>query len=353
MIEHKERPHDNLSTLWNSARPELKQTRKGAGMSETTGSSSLSKLALYGALLILIATIGYSVWRGRNSEGVPTTAPTKPGSVAGSGAAISSLEERTRKNPKDVEGWQLLGWSYFETGRYADAAHAYDKATQLAPEHAVYWSSLGEALVMADEHDPMPKAAAAAFDKAITLDAQDPRARYFVAVRKDLAGDHKGAVDDWLALLKDTPKDAPWESDLIRTIQQIGQINKIDVIGRLKLANEGRLAHIELPPGIAANASNSVAASAIPGPSRNDMAQAAKLPPGQQQEMVIAMVEGLETKLVKDPNNINGWIMLIRSRVTLGETAKAAAAFQKAVAANPSQKDRLVAEAQILRVPVR
>ena len=144
---------------------------------------------------------------------------------------------------------------------------------------------------MADEQDPMPKQAAEAFDKAIALDAKDPRARYFVAVRKDLAGDHQGAVNDWLALLKDTPKGAPWENDLIRTIEQVGKINNIDVAARVKSAADGRLPSVALPAEVAASAPDSVAAAPIPGPSRADMAAAAKLPAGQQQEMVLSMVE--------------------------------------------------------------
>ena len=53
------------------------------------------------------------------------------------------------------------------------------------------------------------------------------------------------------------------------------------------------------------------------------MAEAAKLPPGQQQQMVVSMVEGPEAKLATNPENVKGWIMLMRSRMTLGETAKA------------------------------
>lgn len=70
------------------------------------------------------------------------------------------------------------------------------------------------------------------------------------------------------------------------------------------------------------------------------MAEAAKLPPGQQQQMVVSMVEGLEAKLATNPENVNGWIMLMRSRMTLGETAKAASALKKAIAQNPGSQDR-------------
>ena len=82
---------------------------------------------------------------------------------------------------------------------------------------------------MASPRDPMPPAAAEAFDKAIALNPKDPRARYFMAVKKDIAGDHKGAIDEWFALLADTPQGAPWEADLRRTIEQVGKIHKIDL----------------------------------------------------------------------------------------------------------------------------
>jgi len=197
---------------------------------------------------------------------------------------------------------------------------------------------------MADESNPMPKAAKAAFDKAIILDPKDPRSRYFLAVSKDLDGDHKGAINDWLELLKDTPKDAPWESDLIRTVEQVGKIHKIDITESLASTQKIRASDLS-------GTLKSIAAAPIPGPSKADMAQAAKLPPGQQQQMVTSMVEGLEAKLAKNPKNVDGWIMLMRSRMTLGETAKAKAALTKSVASNPESRNKLLKEARILGVP--
>lgn len=317
-------------------------------MTESLEASKIPRAVLLGALIILVVAI--VVGASRNFGGVDekdnlaTLAANKNGEQ-GPEAVIAALQERTRKDPKDVEAWQLLGWSYFENGRYLDAASAYGKATVLEPNRAVYWSSLGEALVMADDKNPMPPAARSAFDRAVSLDPKDPRSRYFLAVNKDLDGDHAGAIADWLELLKDTPKDAPWEADLVRTIEQVGQINKIDIAKRLAEARNNRSSNAALLP------SGSVAAAPIPGPSTSDMAQAAELPPGQQQQMVVSMVEGLEAKLAKNPDNVNGWIMLMRSRMTLGETAKAAAALKKSIAENPESRKLLVKEAQILGVP--
>jgi cytochrome c-type biogenesis protein CcmH len=316
-------------------------------MTDTAETSKIPRFVLFGALALFMIAIIIGASRNLGSEGDPSTATAVEditANAAGPNAAIAALEERTRKDPADVEAWQLLGWSYFENGRYLDSANAYGKATKLEPDRAVYWSSLGESLVMADESNPMPKAAKAAFDKAIILDPKDPRSRYFLAVSKDLDGDHRGAINDWLKLLKDTPKNAPWEADLIRTIEQVGKINKIDVIKSLANAQESRNSDLS-------STLKSIAAAPIPGPSKAEMAQAAKLPPGQQQQMVTSMVEGLETKLAKNPKNVDGWIMLMRSRMTLGETAKAKAALTKSVAANPEAQSKLLKEAQILGVP--
>jgi len=49
--------------------------------------------------------------------------------------------------------------------------------------------------------------------------------------------------------------------------------------------------------------------------------------------MVRGMVDGLEAKLKSNPNNAQGWIMLMRSRMQLGEQRKAAQALQDALAA--------------------
>lgn len=48
--------------------------------------------------------------------------------------------------------------------------------------------------------------------------------------------------------------------------------------------------------------------------------------------MIRGMVDGLEAKLDKNPANVDGWIMLIRSRMQLGEPRKAGEALKKGLA---------------------
>lgn len=299
--------------------------------------SGINRAVLIAAFALLAAAIGYSVWR----DTTPAAADPAAEGVAPPRDQLAALEARTVREPNSADAWAALGAARFDLGDFAGAIAAYEKATRLSPDAAGLWSALGEARVMASERDPMPAAAAQAFDKAIAIDASDPRARYFLAVKKDIGGDHKGAINDWFALLADTPEGAPWEADLRRTIEQVGAIHKIDVAARLASTRPRAPTAGEMP----------VAARAIPGPSRAEMEAASQLPKGQQDAMIAGMVDGLEAKLKANPADVDRWIMLMRSRMTLGETVKAAQALQDAMAANPGATARLKAQGQLLGVP--
>ena len=66
--------------------------------------------------------------------------------------------------------------------------------------------------------------------------------------------------------------------------------------------------------------------------------------------MAEGMVARLEAKLQADPTNVDGWIMLIRSRMTLGQPDLARKALATAMAANPEQASRLREQAAALGV---
>lgn len=286
------------------------------------------------ALAVAAAAIG---WRATHTDDDALK------EVAAAPDSIEALEAKARAAGDDAGPWQQLGFARFDRGEYAAAAEAYREAAERAGEQAVLWSALGEALVMASERDPLPPEALAAFTKARSLDPKDPRARYFLAVKRDLDGDHAGAIDAWLALLAETPRGAPWEADLARTIEQVAKINKLDVAARLASAEAKRGAIPGAGVGIQAGA-------AIPGPSAEQLAAASSIPPGEQRDMAEGMVARLEGKLAADPANVDGWVMLMRSRMTLGQPDRARKALGDAIAANPSAATRLRQEAEVLGV---
>jgi cytochrome c-type biogenesis protein CcmH len=250
---------------------------------------------------------------------------------------IGSTPAAEHSTGQSSEYWQQQGLTLFGQGHFAEAAAAYRRATDADPDSAVLWSSLGEALVMASERDPMPPDAREAFRKAIVLDRTVPRARSCLAVEKDLGGDHEGAIADWLALLADTPAGAAWESDLQRTIEQVGRINSIEVGSRIEAASSKRAVAPPAMPG-------------IPGPSQEQLAAASSLRPAEQQEMAEGMVARLAARLENEPGDVEGWIMLMRSYQTLGRTAQAKDALSAALAANPGDRARLEAAAGTLGI---
>jgi cytochrome c-type biogenesis protein CcmH len=234
-----------------------------------------------------------------------------------------------------AKDWRVVGWAYAQAGNAGEAAAAYRKATAIEPGNAENWSSLGEALQVPSA--TLVPEAEAAFRKAMEINPGDPRARYFLAVQKDLAGDHKGAVENWLALLRDTPPGAPWESDLRRTIEQTAARHRIDVAGRIPAAG-----------------STGTATAGIPGPTPEQLASASALPPAEQAAMVDQMVARLEGRLKSNPKDEEGWIRLMRSRMALGDPKAAQGALRSGLAvfgSDSAQAARLKSAAAELGVP--
>jgi len=279
--------------------------------------ASMSSLALIAATLVAAAAVATAISRSsdRETETVAVHGSAKPDQPVGSVEEnIRQLEARLMREPNDPAGWRMLGWSYFETGDLMGSAAAYRRAAQIEPENAENWSSLGEALQTASTD--VSAEAAAAFERALKLDRTDPRARYFTAVQKDLQGHHDAAIVDWLALLRDTPRGAPWEADLRRTIVQVAEKHHINVSGKMPA----------MPQGAAATAG-------IPGPTPEQLAAASSIPPEQQSEMVKGMVDRLANRLRQNPKDTDGWMRLMRSRMVLGEIEAAREAHKSGLAA--------------------
>ncbi|KPP92175.1 hypothetical protein [Erythrobacter sp. HL-111] len=307
------------------------------------GSNRAGWILLGAAALLAAASVAYNL----AGAGGAADEPRAEGSAADAGPTIDDLRAAAEASPGDADAWAALAAALFAREDYAEAAEAYQNATRIDDETAILFSALGEALLYAEDAsaadaDPMPEPALAAFRRAVELDPTDPRARYFLGVKKDLDGDHEGAIADWLALLSDTPPDAPWERNLIQTIRQVGQIHDIDTDRRLAAAMEGRM-----PPVMGGAPAG---AASVRGPSEEEVAAAGGLPPSEQRAMAEGMVAQLEARLEGEPDNLDGWAMLMRSRMTLGEPAKAKAALASAIEANPGEADELRRQAQMLGI---
>jgi cytochrome c-type biogenesis protein CcmH len=66
---------------------------------------------------------------------------------------IERLASRLESAPDDIKGWRMLGWSYFHTGRYKQAATALARAVELDPSSAELKLAYDEAKAKASESD--------------------------------------------------------------------------------------------------------------------------------------------------------------------------------------------------------
>jgi cytochrome c-type biogenesis protein CcmH len=66
-------------------------------------------------------------------------------------AMIERLAARLETAPQDIEGWRMLGWSYFNTARFEQAATAFGRALELDPSSAELKRSYEEAKAKASQ----------------------------------------------------------------------------------------------------------------------------------------------------------------------------------------------------------
>jgi cytochrome c-type biogenesis protein CcmH len=247
---------------------------------------------------------------------------------------IAGLEAKLQQNPNDAQGWQMLGWSYMRTNRPADAAKAYGHAVSLDPGNAEYLSAEGEAMVQSE--GKVSDDAAAIFRRAQKADANDPRTRYFLAIYRDQQGDHEGAMNDFITLLKSAPPGAPWAAQVRNYVEDLAKDQHIDISSRLPSA-----------PAAAPQAGQ-------PGPTSDQVAAAGQMSDSDRQAMIHSMVDKLAGELKSNPKDSGGWVRLMRARMVLGETDKAAEAYKQAreaFAGTPAAQAALQEAAKSLGVP--
>ncbi len=268
---------------------------------------------------------------------------------------IEKLVDKLKKEPKNSKGWMLLGWSYYHAGQYKDSIASFEKGLALKSDVGAWHSAYGGALVKAADDKVTPKALKA-FEKALSISNNDKRARYFIALSKKQKGNKKGALDDWLVLIKDVPENIQFYRELrqkitvlaaelgeniegklpkkstvaktsspIQKVKNTVQDSKVSEVKAVKVKPE--LKKKKVQQQVAQNSSLGVAKGLSP----DELKQASQLSDSDRQQMIKGMVDGLDEKLKESPKDANKWMMLIRSRVVLNEMDKAKTALKSAI----------------------
>ena len=214
---------------------------------------------------------------------------------------IATLAREMRERPDDLQGWTLLGRGYMAVGNPVEASKALRQAVNLtrAQGGAVppgLLSTYAESVAQAS--NGVTKEAEDIFREVLEEDPSDLMSRYYIGLAQSTRGDREGALQMWEGVLAEAPPDAEWRGALV------------DQVALLR-----------------AQLINGAGGGGAPNPA--------------------AMVAQLASRLDSNPNDLEGWLRLIRAYSVLGDREKAEAALTKArtVFANQTQAQDALAQA--------
>ena len=214
---------------------------------------------------------------------------------------IATLAREMRERPEDLQGWMLLGRGYMAVGNPGEASKAFRQAINLSRAQGgaappALLSNYGEALAQAS--NGVTKEAEDIFREVLEDEPSDLMARYYVGLAQSTRGDREGALQMWEGVLAEAPPDAEWRGALVDQVALL----------RAELINGG-------------------GGGGAPNP--------------------MAMVAQLASRLDANPNDLEGWLRLIRAYSVLGDREKAEAALTRArtVFANDFQAQSALAQA--------
>ncbi|MGI9493116.1 MAG: c-type cytochrome biogenesis protein CcmI [Geminicoccaceae bacterium] len=254
---------------------------------------------------------------------------------------IEQLEKHLETTPDNGGVWMVLGRNRLRAGRYQAAVEAFEKGVEFSPEDPTAVAELAEAMVYQAGGQVTPSALER-FKATLEQIPNEPRAGYYLGLALAQEGETDAAIDGWSQLLEISPSDAPWRAQIIDAVRTV-----LESEGRPTEAVIAGLPEGTAPGPEGAAASNAGAAST--GVTSQQAIQA--LPPEEQNEQIRGMVEGLAARLEDEPDDVEGWLMLGRSRMVLDEPDAAKAAFERAVELDPERPDILLAYASSLLQP--
>jgi cytochrome c-type biogenesis protein CcmH len=289
------------------------------------------------ALAIVVPAIAFSVY-GRLGS------PTLPGMPIAERRAVEPAQglpdrqlaafaramfERVGRDPKDLEAWVRLAQASAAMNLAAQALDAWRKADEISGGQPEIAGLLGETAVAVANGVVTPEAEAA-FARVLSADPGDPRARYYAGLARAQAGDRTDAVRVWFDLIAASPPDSPWVPTVREAMERTAREARIDL--------KQMTPSMKNPPAVVRLGGPRVGGG---GETVPDPGALAALPEGDRLAAIRSMVDGLAARLETQPDDLDGWRRLARSRKVLGESDKALAAHARAAAIAPDDVEVL------------
>ncbi|WP_415639327.1 tetratricopeptide repeat protein, partial [Paracoccus nototheniae] len=231
-------------------------------------------------------------------------------------AMIDQLREAVGRNPDDPQGQQLLATHEMRLGNLAAAQAAQARLVELRGDQADAVELMQLASLMVETAGGLvTPEAEAVLARALTLDPDQPQARYLQGVMLIQNGRPDRAFPIWRRLLEEGPEGAPWIPSIRAAIEELAW-----------LAGEGDYQ----PPAPQATDMPGLPGPDMPGPDAQDLAAIEDMSPEDRQQMIEGMVSGLQQRLATEGGAPDEWARLISALYVLGRNDQADAILTEA-----------------------
>ncbi len=218
---------------------------------------------------------------------------------------VNKLRNVLKDRPDDLVGHRMLADNLAQLGQYIEARKAQDEVMRILGDKATAndYATWAEIMIVAADYYVSPTAETA-LAKALQLDSENARARYYAGIVMLQRGEPARTYDIWNQLLKDGPADAPW----INVIK-----SQIDAV-----AAQAGITPVSPRP------------STTLGPTASDVQAAGQMTPEERMNFIRDRVKSLSDRLASQGGSADEWAQLIKSLGVLGETDKATAVWKEA-----------------------
>ena len=302
-----------------------RQTSLEVNKKRSKGSISIVGLA------VIIPILAFYIHLGVGGSGIPSVSYKDR---AAEFKDIKNLEELIEKLSKklkedasggDPVGWELLGDVYMNNLSYLKATDAYTELVKKKNEDSNSWAKLASALV-ALEDGVINQAALNAIENSLKIDYLNPTGQYLKALFLEQEGD-LGLAYTILANRLEFDKIAmPWTELFVSEVNRLGQILGYDVIS---LSGE----------------------AGVPVTSPDELVSS-KTADDATKAFINSMVSNLEERLKTQPNDIDGWLQLVKSYIVLKKESLAKESLEyvyKLVSELPMSDPRWVIYEKLLK----
>lgn len=204
----------------------------GSGSAKATGASGVAAGVV--SSLVIAASLSLYLTIGKPGLVSPTPAEVTTPRVSENmsqeemadqvAMMVNQLSARLEQDPSDVQGWAMLGRSYYALGRYGDAVAAFSKAVSIVDNDAQLLTDFADAIAMSSGEQTLEGRPMQLIQRALDLDPQNQKALWLAGTAAYERADFESALIYWKRIYAMLPPDSPTAQTMAGNIAETEQL---------------------------------------------------------------------------------------------------------------------------------